>query len=154
MRLWTTHLAMILLIFSGSAIASGIPPSAPNCELKSPPELSGEDFYKLPKKFFPRAKDIPPNYTGCQKIWAVFEGEWIPFSTRYFEGGEVKVFLGPLVKGQNQARCYFANGVLTAQSTRACPSYDEAKTPAPSLPPGCIREVRSGSPSARCTRYE
>lgn len=154
MRLRFAHLGMFLAMLSGSAMASDIPPSAPNCGLKSPPELSGEDFYKLPKKYFPRAKDIPPNYTGCQKAWVVFQGEWIPFSTRYFERGEIKVFLGPLVKGQNQARCYFENGVLTAQSTRVCPSHDEAKTPSPSLPPGCGSEVESGSPSARCTRYE
>jgi hypothetical protein len=154
MRLTIAHLATFCAMFSGTAMAADIPAGAPNCELKSPPGLSGEDSYKLPKKFFPRAKDIPPNYTGCQKVWVIFQGEWIPFSTRYFERGEIKVFLGPLVKGQNQARCFFANGVLTAQSTRACPSYDEAKTPSPSLPPGCMSEAQSGSPSARCTRYE
>ncbi|MGH9818191.1 MAG: hypothetical protein ACRD6I_19170 [Candidatus Acidiferrales bacterium] len=154
MQLGFTYLGMFLAVLSGSTIASDIPSSAPNCELKSPPELSGEDFHISPKKFFPRAKYIPPHYTGCQKIWVVFQGEWIPFSTRYFEHGEIKVFLGPLVKGQNQARCFFANGILTAQSTRACPTYDEAKVPSPSLPPGCISEAQSGSPSDRCTRYE
>ena len=154
MRVGLANLGTFLAVLSGAAMASDIPSDAQNCDINSPPELSGEHFYKLPTKYFPRAKDIPPNYTGCQKVWAVFQGEWIPFSTRYFERGEIKIFLGPLVKGQNQARCFFHNGVLTAESTRACPSYDEANTPSLSLPPGCIPEVQSGSPSSRCARYE
>jgi hypothetical protein len=147
---------VVMTVIANSAVAQAIPPAAANCSLRTPPAEAGEDVSlgKTPMKFFPRAKDIPPNYTGCQTAWSVFRNNWISFSTRYFESGEIKIFLGPLIEGQDQAHCFFANGQRSPSSTRGCPSYEEAKTPSRSLPAGCIGELQSGSPSNRCKQYE
>lgn len=156
MRAATRALAIVVCVVSNLAAAQTIPSDAANCRLRFPPSGAGEDvsWNKTPMKFFPRAKDIPTNYTGCQKVWSVFRDNWIPFSTRYFEKGEIKVFLGPLVEGQNQAHCLFTNGRRSPSSTKGCPSFEEAKTPSPSLPAGCIAELQAGSPTNRCKRYE
>jgi hypothetical protein len=148
--------ALLMTAVMNSAVAQAVPTAGPNCALGSPPADAGEDISlgKTPMKFFPRAKDIPPNYTGCQKAWSVFRNNWISLSTRYFENGEMKVFLGPLIDGQDQAHCFFAKGKRLASSTRGCPSYEDARTPALSLPAGCIAELQSNSPSDRCKRYE
>jgi hypothetical protein len=148
--------ALLMTAVMDSALAQAVPTTAPNCALGSPPAGAGEDMGlgKTPMKFFPRAKDIPPHYTGCQKAWRVFRNNWISFSTRYFENGEIKIFLGPLIDGQDQAHCFFAKGKRLASSTRGCPSYEDARALAPSLLAGCIAELQAGSPSDRCKQYE
>src|SRR5258706_2520171 len=156
MRTYSTIAGLFFAFGCSASLAQDIPGNAPGCAVAEPPREAGEAIpHRTPMKFFPRAKDIPPVYTGCQKVWIVFRGKWISFSTRYFENGEIKIFLGPLVEGQNQSRCVFENRTLVpSTSKRACPSFGEANTPAPSAPSGCIAELQSSKPSNRCTRYQ
>ena len=157
MRVRAMAIATLLMAAVGSSAATEpVPASAANCDLRSPPLEAGEDVSrtKVPMKFFPRARTIPAGYTGCQKVWTVFRDRWILFSTRYFEKGELRVFLGPVIEGQDQIQCFFTNGQRVSTSTRGCPSFKEARAPAPSLPSGCIAELQAGSPSDRCKRYE
>jgi|SRR5690242_7633322 hypothetical protein len=148
-----------VVVLTGSPAAHGqdIPPSAPACSLKMPPAAAGEEVGSsgAPMKIFPRAKDIPTSYTGCQKVWLLLRGNWISFSTRYFEEGTVKVFLGPLLNEQDQWRCVFQNGLLIPSSAkRACPSFEEANSRMQSAPSGCLAELNSAKRSERCSRYE
>src|SRR5256885_8823097 len=108
MRAYSTIAGLVFAFGCAASLAQDIPGNAPGCAVAEPPREAGEAIpHGTPMKFFPRAKDIPPVYTGCQKVWIVFRGKWISFSTRYFENGEIKIFLGPLVEGQNQSRCVF-----------------------------------------------
>jgi hypothetical protein len=102
-------------------------------------------------KFYPRAKDIPASYTGCQVVWLMRDDRWITFSTRYYSGGTLRAFYGPVLEGKPTSACVFENGKLAAGSKGACPSFEEASRPAPSLPPGCITALKK---NAQCSKYE
>ena len=146
-----------LMLTSALAHAQDIPMRAPACSLAKPPATAGDELGSsgAPMKVFPRAKDIPTSYTGCQKVWLLLRGGWISFSTRYFENGTVKVFLGPLLSGMDQWHCVFQDGVLVPSPTkRACPSFDEANSRVRSTPTGCLVELQSTKPSPRCSHYE
>lgn len=152
MRTATLISALVLAALSAGAHGEEIPPSAPACGIATPPADAGEDLpHGSPIKVYPRAKDIPKGYTGCQKVWLELNGQWISLSTRYFDSGHIKVFLGPVLEGHKQVRCVVDGGVLKG---RACPSLAEANRPAPSVPSGCLKELKAGAASARCKRYE
>ena len=155
MRLASIAVAFVLGLATASVSAQTIPRDAAHCALDRPPPAAGEVLLSggTPMKIFPRAKDIPANFTGCQKYWA-FHRKWLLFGTRYFEKGEIKIFLGALIEGQDQAHCYYANGRKSASSTLGCPTYDEASKPLRSVPAGCIGELQSNAPSSRCDQYE
>ena len=144
--------AVVLIALGVPAYSQEIPTNAPVCATATPPIDAGEDLPQgSPMKIYPRAKDIPKGYTGCQKVWLESGGRWISFSTRYFDSGHIKVFLGPVVEGQEQIRCVIDGAVLKG---RACPSLAEANRPAPSVPSGCLKELKAGAATSRCTRYE
>jgi len=103
-------------------------------------------------KFYPRAKDLPISYTGCQIAWLQHQGGWLKFSTRYYSSGLLRAFYGPEMKGQRQIVCVFQDGKLDANSTRGCPSFAEASKPAPSVAPGCI--TKPSVKNIDCSRYE
>lgn len=154
----TPALISIVLLGLSATSAQGetIPLSAPACSLATAPEDAGDALGSSgsPMKVFPRATNIPKSYTGCQKVWLLLRGEWISFSTRYFENGTVKMFYGPLLKGHDQWRCMFDRGVLVpSNAKRVCPSFGEANSRVVSTPPGCLAELQSSKPSKRCS-YE
>ena len=141
-----------LAAISCVAYAQEIPLNAPACAIMVPPADAGEDLpHDSAMKIYPRAKDIPKGYTGCQKVWLDILGRWMPFSTRYYTNGRIAVFHGPLVEGQSQTRCLANAGALKG---RACPSLEEANRPAPSVPSGCIKELKAKAATPRCSRYE
>ena len=142
-----------LLVVPVSVAASALPTDAPNCSLKSPPSTAGEDNPQGGlMKFFPRAKDIPRAYSGCQLVWLQLDGAWVPFSTRFYSAGTLRTFYGPHLGGKPTSICHFENGKLTAASTGSCPSFEEASRPAPSLAPGCITTRKQQG--AECSKYE
>lgn len=152
MKVWRRACGILLAASSGIACAQDIPSSAPACAIMVPPADAGEDVpHDAAMKIYPRAKHLPRGYTGCQKVWLDLQGRWILFSTRYYVDGHIKVFLGPLVEGQNQIRCVAEAGTIKG---RACPSLEEANRPAQSVPPGCIKELKAEAPTSRCSRYE
>lgn len=63
--------ATVLTVVSASAHGQDIPSDAAACALTMPPTAAGEEIGSsgAPMKVFPRAKDIPGSYTGCQKVW-------------------------------------------------------------------------------------
>jgi hypothetical protein len=141
----------LLLILPISAAASSLPLDAPNCSLSSPPSNAGEDKpHGALMKFYPRAKDIPASYTGCQIVWLLRDGQWITFSRRYYAAGTLSSFYGPQLGGTPTSVCLFQNGKLSPDSKGACPSFEEANRPAPSLAPGCITARKT----AECSKYE
>jgi len=143
----------LLLFFSVSVAASPLPVDGPNCSLKSPPSAAGEDNpHGGLMKFYPRAKDIPAGYTGCQMAWLQREGGWTSFSARYYLGGTLRAFYGPPVGSKPTSVCLFESGELSPASTGACPSFEEASKPAPSLAPGCI--TANKRQTAACSKYE
>jgi len=145
----------LLLLVSVSVAASPLPVDGPNCSLKSPPSTAGEDNpHGGLMKFYPRAKDIPAGYTGCQIAWLQREGGWTSFSTRYYSEGALRAFYGPPIGGGGKPTsvCLFESGKPSPASTGACPSFEEASKPAPSLAPGCI--TANKRQTAACSKYE
>ena len=144
---------VVLLLVPIAARSASLPPDAPNCSLQTPPPNAGED---KPQgglmKLYPRAKDIPVLYTGCQTVWLMHDGRWIKFSMRYYSSGTLRTFYGPQLKGEPTSVCLFQNGKLGPGSTGACPSFEEASRPAPSLAPGCV--TTPTQQAAGCSKYE
>jgi hypothetical protein len=152
MNVWGRIFGIFLAVATGIACAQDIPSNAPACAITVPPADAGEDVpHDSAMKIYPRAKHIPSGYTGCQKVWLDLRGQWIPFSTRYYVNGHITVFLGPLIEGQSQVRCVAQAGTLKG---RACPSLEEANRPAPSVPPGCIKELKAKAATPRCSCFE
>ena len=144
-------LSLIVVALSAQS-AFALPPDAPNCSLMSPPPGAGEDNPQSGlMKIYPRGRDISKSYTGCQRVWLQHNGEWLKFSTRYYQSGVLRAFYGPELNGKLTSVCYFANRKLSAKSRGACPSYDEARQPAPSLAPGCLSNPH---PMGDCAKYE
>jgi hypothetical protein len=142
---------LLLLILPTVSAQSLIPPDAAHCSLISPPANAGEDNPQGGlMKFYPRAKDLPASYTGCQVAWLLQGGEWMIFSKRYYSEGILRAFYGPILKGETTSVCGFSNGQLTPGSKGSCPSFAEASRPAPSLPPGCVTKPAT----ANCSKYE
>jgi len=101
-------------------------------------------------KFYPRAKDISASYTGCQLAWLMQNGQWVTFSTRYYSAGKLRAFYGPQLEGKATSVCLFENGKLSPESKGACPPFEEASRPAPSLAPGCV----TAQTPVGCSTYE
>lgn len=64
-----------------------------NCDLISPPADAGEIFFATTKSTFagrvyPRLSAVPRDYTGCQVLWALVNGERSR-SLTLFEAGRV-----------------------------------------------------------------
>ena len=86
-------LLLILAIASGLAIpaaAQDIPPNAPNCGLRMPPEAAARGVrppHRLPMRMFP----VNPGgqYTGCQWFWIAYARPdvWDYSSVTYYENG-------------------------------------------------------------------
>jgi hypothetical protein len=70
--------------------AQGIPPDAPHCALRSPPDAAAKGFrppHRLPMRMFP----VNPGdkYTGCQWFWIAYARPdvWDYSSVTYYESG-------------------------------------------------------------------
>lgn len=150
MKMHFTALLLLPMLSTGWA-QSLIPPNAPHCSLSSPPSNAGEDNPQGGfMKFYPRAKDLPASYTGCQIAWLRRNGKWTIFSKRYYLEGTLRTFYGPMLNGKPTSICWYTNGELTAESKGSCPLFAEASQAARSLPRGCIAKAKS----AHCSKYE
>jgi hypothetical protein len=85
-------------------------------------------------------------------VWLQRNGAWILFSTRYYSGGALRAFYGPQVVGTPSSVCLYEDGKLRAESMGACPSFEEASRPAPSLAPGCV--TTDERRTTECSKYE
>lgn len=117
--------------------ASPIPASASNCSLAEPPRDAGEDFtHTATEKIYPRLKDMPKDYTGCQSVWLESAGGWTRMSTTFFRNGEPVIFEGFAVPRV----CLYENKRLREGPPDSCPSPRVLANE--SMPSGCLARIK------------
>jgi hypothetical protein len=142
-------LAALLMFAAGTnSTDSGIPSTAPNCSLQAPPSQSGEvegDEKEFDLRVFPRQRDFPTRYTGCQVSWSNANGRWQLFAVAYFEAGKPVVFFGPSAAAGRKTDlvCRYHRGKLVAGDDKDCP--DASQIVLASMPAGCLERIRSGT---------
>ena len=141
----------LILCASLCAVASsgfaGTPPEGPNCTLLEPPIESGESFsmYEGQATFFvqiyPRLSELPPNFTGCQVLWATFNGRPRTRALLFLRNGQVEAkFPDPLVPLCRPGERTIDTGCEPRQRALLV-----------SFPPGCAaRTVRLGKLPSEC----
>src|SRR5215813_336992 len=118
--------ALVLFAAASPPAASPAVPSGPNCDLQAPPPNSGEvmgDEQEFDLKVYPRYKDFPSQYTGCQISWVSVHDRWQQFSMAYFENGRPVLLLGPGALGGRKAElvCRYHGKKLVAGTYDECP---------------------------------
>jgi hypothetical protein len=98
---------------------------------------------ELDLKVFPRRKDLPSQYTGCQVIWVKSGDGWRRFSTAYLERGKLVVLVGhaTISGGKADLVCRYHGKKLDVGSDQECP--DPSGGVLPSMPAGCLDRIRS-----------
>ena len=116
-----------------------IPVSAPNCNLVAPPDGSGENgnhgIY-----FFIYPRQVAPNYTGCQTMWADDGTKWMIL---YVEGGHPRILQFDIPSDpKGKKLCVYEKAKLLNKKEDSCPNYEIDKPFGnlfiDSLPPGKI----------------
>ena len=142
-------LATILVLASAGASAKSlIPTNAPNCSLVSPPADAGEvmgEESKWDLRVFPRYRDFPKQYTGCQISWVSANDRWQQFAVAYFERGKPVLFFGPVAMTgrKDDLVCRYHGRKLISGPADDCP--DSSGLVVKSMPPGCVQRTRSGN---------
>ena len=135
----------VLLGFPCEAVAE--PPfNAANCQLASPPALAGDDIiFGRFARVYPRLKDLPRRYTGCQTVWVQGSDGWDIRSMTSFEHGEAVAFWVP---PPDEKLCRYRKGKIVSPSGRRCP--DHSLLAAKSVAPGCIQKAMTRSDTTGC----
>lgn len=132
-------LAASMPFLSLACADTGIPKSAPNCSLAAPPEGSGENgnhgIY-----FFVYPREVAPDYTGCQIMWADDGKKWMIL---YLERGNPRILQFDVPSDPKGKKvCNYENGNLLNKKEDSCPEYEHDKPFGnlliESLPPGRI----------------
>jgi len=143
MKIYNYLLLSVLILASSILVAN---PINLNCDLKQPPENSGEDshMYAGLFKIYPRAKNIPKNYTGCQIIWHSNPKnnkppfKWTIISKIKYEKTEVKaVEWGKFSNGKKIKNCIYKEGKIISGDN----CYPVTKLPIKSMAPGCFKKL-------------
>jgi len=115
-----------------------------NCNLQKPPLDAGEDaVHAKILKIYPRAKNMPSGYSGCQSVWLETPPNWALAFRMSFTGGHVVKLWTP------EYECQYAGGKLTKPSSPECGA--EAPEPMRSEPAGCVSQHRDSSrPTEEC----
>jgi hypothetical protein len=142
---------LLMLLASEAAGSADIPSGAANCSLQSPPPSSGEvmgEEKELDLKVFPRRKDFPSQYTGCQTSWVRVGNGWRRFSTAYLERGKLVALVrhGFESGGKADLVCRYNGKKLDSSSDQECPNPSGAVLP--SMPAGCLDRIRSAGNQA------
>lgn len=142
-------LVIAFAVLEATAVAS---PDT-NCAITSPPKRSGESFdHAAMLRIFPRASEIPRNYTGCQSTWVV-SGEISFLRGRvWLENGTPVRFVAPPTVENNGVECRYLRGKLV--SVTGGGSADRCARPdsvvQPSMPSGCIEQIQKHPWSRKC----
>jgi hypothetical protein len=127
-------------------LASGAPGLAQdltgaNCQLGTPPGSAGESqSHGALMKVHPRAKDIGPEYSGCQSTWVEGEKGWSLVARTEIAGGDpVRV----VVVDGSYAACRYRGGKLIAGTEAEC--ADPRFLLVRSFPPGCVAKLRAAA---------
>lgn len=143
MKIYSYLLLSVLILAMRTLVAD---PIKLNCDLEQPPENSGEDshMYAGLFKIYPRAKNIPKNYTGCQITWQSnpkdnkFPLKWTSVSKIKYDKGEVKsVEWGKVAEGKEIKNCIYQEGNIISGDN----CYPAKKLPLKSMAPGCFKKL-------------
>ena len=132
MRFWlgiTSGVALLsLFILPGCSTVSpivGIPENAQNCNLKTPPDGSGENFIHGTQLFiYPR--EVAQDYTGCQTMWADDGTKWMVL---YIEAGHPRLvhMNYPFDKKEGKYSCVYQEDALVNKDEKYCNPYEKDK---------------------------
>jgi hypothetical protein len=139
----------ILAILSGCAVQQPAAVAA-NCDIAAPPPQSGEaPVQGYVAKVFPRRKDFPAQYTGCQTLWAPPEEDHRRLAVIYFENGRPAKFWSFDDDGKRSAPCEYRDGNLVTGSAKDCPQARSLGRR--SVAPGCVaRMIAAQQPVPGC----
>ena len=128
-------------------------PEGVNCQLKSPPAGAGESpHHGITLKVFPRRKDIAASYTGCQILWAPYEGEWKEVSVTAIEDGYAVRLWSGHSPDQEPFRCRYIGGMMVRGDLLRCP--DPESLIVRSMAPGCAEKIREQGKAADGCHFE
>jgi hypothetical protein len=145
--------AAVLLLAISLALADPTTPAGLNCDLQHPPIGSGEEMnHGFTLKVFPRVKDMPKEYTGCQVMWAPTANGMERFSITYIERGDAVRIWSPDSPTDPSYSCTYRNGAVVSGDGPKCVS--PLVLLKRSLPPGCVeRSMQAGRLLEDC-KYE
>lgn len=162
MRQALTALAVVALLFGhGASQGAGNPrPIGKNCALAVPPPTAGEETnHGADLRIFPRAKDINAEYTGCQALFADYDGKWVVVSlTEVIKGDPIRIW-SEQEPNDVAMSCRYAKGRVVRGDPDTCPMADFILMR--SLAPGCVQIIRQsgakhglGAPLSPACEYE
>jgi hypothetical protein len=131
----------IALLTLGCASAFAQEPTGKNCLLLGPPETAGESqSHGAMLRVYPRAKEIGPDYSGCQTVWAGDGANWSVFAkTQVRSGDPVRVW----IPDGAYTSCRYRRGKLIAGRETECahPEFLLMK----SFPAGCVAKLHEAA---------
>ncbi|WP_407116044.1 hypothetical protein [Bradyrhizobium sp. LMG 9283] len=140
MKVTAVALALLLLIPFGVGQAAEMRPQGKNCELVEPPADAGEDTnHGMVLRVYPRAKDIGPNYSGCQLLMVQSKEKWlVVLYTEVTAGDPIRVW-SEFEPAPAKLACRFKAGKLVSGNEEICPAPQDLLTR--SLAPGCVSAI-------------
>ena len=134
-------LTVTALLVLGGANAFAQDLAGSNCLLREPPAAAGESqSHGALLRVFPRAKEIGPDYSGCQTTWVADGARWKAIvKTEILSGDPVRIWL----PDGTYAACRYRNGKVVSGNKADCahPDFLLAK----SFPPGCVAKLRNAA---------
>lgn len=134
-------LMVLVLLAVDPAIADEERPNGTNCDLNAPPQSAGEEVNRgVTLRIFPRTKDIGPNYSGCQSLWAPDRNGWALVSMVEIVGGDpIRIWGPPGVGEPKMMACRFKGGQIVRGDPATCPMPEFLILK--SLAPGCAARI-------------
>jgi len=141
MRASAVALALLLLVTPRVSYAAEAHPQGKNCDLAEPPADAGEETnHGMVLRVYPRAKDIGPNYSGCQLLMMQSTEKWIVISyTEVIAGDPIRVW-SEFEPDPGKLACRFKAGKLVSGNEDVCPAPEFLLLR--SLEPGCVSAIR------------
>ena len=139
-----TALAVVWLAAMPGFAAS--PFRGENCQPASPPDGAGDEIVHAEvAKVYPRKKDIPRDYTGCQTTWIQAKRTWTVIGVAHFRTGEAVSYWAP---PPEDALCQYRAGKVAGAHPERCPAA--TALPAASMAAGCAEKILGRGGNAGC----
>jgi hypothetical protein len=141
MRVTAVAFALLLLVPLGVGHAAETRPQGKNCDLAEPPADAGEETnHGMVLRVYPRAKEIGPDYSGCQLLMMQSNEKWIVvLYTEVIAGDPVRVW-SEFEPDPAKFSCRFKAGKLVSGNEDVCPAPQYLLMR--SLAPGCVSAIR------------
>jgi hypothetical protein len=149
-----TLLISALVLLCGCAFADERDrPVGQNCQLATPPQGAGEEaHHSVLMLVFPRARQIGPDYNGCQVVWIKREKEATLAWIVVIQGGEaVRVWSQDAEITAMLGQCVWEKGVLKKGAAEVCGNSKSMIMK--SYLPGCISKVPAGLTDSEFEAY-